>query len=151
MGGFAAASCEAAHLAIRAEGDVAKSRGQASAVIFIDFASAFARTIRQLTTTRPHNVQEAQSVLRCMKFDEAAIAEITDVSITAHEWQGTSPHLAALAAELQCGTWATTDYSGDAMLPKRGFQAGVPMADVMFMNAASRTLRCIRPGPGNEV
>ena len=58
---------------------------------------------------------------------------------------GTTPeHLKQVVGALNTNTWASADYAGNILKSTRGYQAGVPLADIAFIVTVSVTTRRIR-------
>jgi hypothetical protein len=143
-GGYHGAGCDVAHVTARAAYNIAAARNQSLGLLFIDVATAFSVILRGLTVPLPETETEAAHTLRALGFSGDECCDVMNEAYRRREWAEAEPHVQHLAAAYHKSIWTGFDYKTGIVATKIGTIAGMPLADVIFIIAASRVTKRIR-------
>ena len=146
--GFNGGSTDVAHLALLAFLDAASSAKKCAAVLFVDLATAFASLKRRLCVPTDAGDESWLAALAAAGFAPADVKRIYDEAACGAYWErnGLSEHTLQVVAALHDRTWFTTEGLPNVVATSRGSQAGMSLADVMFIAAAGRIAAKIEEG-----
>ena len=138
--GFNGGSTDVAHLALSAFLDAASAARQSAAILFVDLATAFASLLRRLCVPADAGDEQWLAALAAAGFSQDEVKRIYDEASSYAYWgrAGLSEHTLQIAAALHRMTWFTTEGLPHVVGTSRGSQAGMSLADVMFIAAAGR-------------
>ena len=134
-----------AHLLMRAYFDAARALGRSAAVLFVDLTTAFASVQRELAFSSGDVPTAALARLQEIGWTESDLRDVRDV-FTEVVWRSASEGNweAAVAEKCHDFSWATVEGSSAAVRTRRGVQAGLPIADLVFSCAMCKVLVVIR-------
>ena len=147
-GGFNGGSTDVAHLALSAFLDAASAARKSAAIIFVDLATAFASLLRRLCVPTDAGDDQWLGALAAAGFSDNEVKHIYDEAASYAYWgrTGLSGHTLHIAAALHRMTWFTTEGLPNVVRTSRGSQAGMSLADVMFIAAAGRVADQVAEG-----
>ena len=140
-GGLNGKGYDVVHLVLRALCNSAIKAGLCAVAFFTDVQNAFATMCRRHSLELPETEVEVVPWLQLLGLTDDELRDVMAEAARTSEWGETPLHLYHLAAAFHRSLWAAADHDTGVMLPTKGFQAGVPYADIISIIGLSRITR----------